>query len=62
LWNAINLLKLTKLTADELVDGEIRGDEDYMHAIASASQFPTYDLIDDVRRGLVRGSDEAKAA
>jgi hypothetical protein len=52
LWNAINLIKMTELTAKELVDGEIRGDQDYMHAIASASRFAVesiltaYDLID----------------
>jgi hypothetical protein len=58
-WNAINLLKMTELTAEELVDGEIRGDDDYLLAIASASRYAiesihqAYDLMDEVSMSLL---------
>jgi hypothetical protein len=52
LQHATNILRLADLAANELIDGDIQGNEDYLHAIASASHYATksietaYDMID----------------
>jgi hypothetical protein len=61
LWHAMNLLKLSELAANEVVDGEIQGDDDYLHGIVSASVSATesirtaYVLIDQFDSFVAEG-------